>query len=135
MSGESSSRTNLEIPQAQKELLQVLLNTGKPVVCVLFPASSLILVQKNATVTAILNTCFFENEAVSAIADVLFGNKNPSGIVTATFPRSVGQVPIYYNQKNTERPLGKKEGKFEQFRLNYVEERNEPFFPLGSGLN
>ena len=95
----------------------------------------MILVQKNATVTAILNTCFFENEAVSDIADVLFRNKNPSGIVAATFPRSVGQVPIYYNQKNTERTLRNKEGKFEKFRFNYLNERNEPLISFSSGLH
>ncbi|MFE3870634.1 beta-glucosidase BglX [Flavobacterium sp. ZS1P70] len=135
MSGESSSRTNLEIPQAQKDLLQALLKTGKPVVLVLFDGRPLVLNQENATVPAILNVWFAGSEAGSAIADVLFGNENPSGKLTATFPRSVGQVPIYYNQKNTGRPLGNKEGKFEKFRSNYIDERNEPLFPFGFGLS
>jgi beta-glucosidase len=135
MSGESSSRTNLEIPQAQKDLLQALLKTGKPVVLVLFTGRPLVLVQENETVPAILNTWFAGSEAGSAIADVLFGDENPSGKLTATFPRSVGQVPIYYNQKNTGRPLGNKEGKFEKFRSNYIDERNEPLFPFGFGLS
>ena len=135
MSGESSSRTNLEIPQAQKDLLQALLKTGKPVVLVLFTGRPLVLVQENETVPAILNTWFAGSEAGSAIADVLFGNENPSGKLTATFPRSVGQVPIYYNQKNTGRPLGNKEGKFEKFRSNYIDERNEPLYPFGFGLS
>jgi len=135
MSGESSSRTNLEIPQAQKDLLQELLKTGKPVVLVLFTGRPLVLVQENETVPAILNTWFAGSEAGSAIADVLFGDVNPSGKLSATFPRSVGQVPIYYNQKNTGRPLGNKEGKFEKFRSNYIDERNEPLYPFGFGLS
>jgi beta-glucosidase len=89
MSGESSSRTNLETPQAQKDLLQELLKTGKPVV-VLF-TGSLVLVQENETVPAILNTWFAGSEAGNAIADVLFGDENPSGKLTTTFPRSVGR--------------------------------------------
>jgi beta-glucosidase len=135
MSGESSSRTNLEIPQAQKDLLQALLKTGKPVVLVLFTGRPLVLVQENETVPAILNTWFAGSEAGSAIADVLFGDENPSGKLTATFPRSVGQVPIYYNHKNTGRPLANKEGKFEKFRSNYIDERNEPLYPFGFGLS
>tara|TARA_R110000868_G_scaffold107275_2_gene293494 strand:+ start:8590 stop:10887 length:2298 start_codon:yes stop_codon:yes gene_type:complete len=135
MSGESSSRTKLEIPQAQKDLLQELLKTGKPVVLVLFTGRPLVLVQENETVPAILNTWFAGSEAGAAIADVLFGDVNPSGKLSATFPRSVGQVPIYYNQKNTGRPLGNKEGKFEKFRSNYIDERNEPLYPFGFGLS
>jgi beta-glucosidase len=135
MSGESSSRTNLEIPQAQKDLLQALLKTGKPVVLVLFTGRPLVLVQENENVPAILNTWFAGSEAGTAIADVLFGKVNPSGKLTATFPRSVGQVPIYYNHKNTGRPLVNKEGNFEKFRSNYIDERNEPLYPFGFGLS
>ena len=135
MSGESSSRTNLEIPQAQKDLLKELLKTGKPVVLVLFNGRPLVLTQENATVPAILNTWFAGSEAGYAIADVLFGNENPSGKLTATFPRSVGQVPIYYSAKNTGRPLGNKDGAFEKFKSNYLDERNEPLFPFGFGLS
>ena len=135
MSGESSSRTNLEIPQAQKDLLKELLKTGKPVVLVLFNGRPLVLTSENATVPAILNTWFAGSEAGYAIADVLFGNENPSGKLTATFPRSVGQVPIYYSVKNTGRPLGNKEGVFEKFKSNYLDERNEPLFPFGFGLS
>jgi beta-glucosidase len=135
MSGESSSRTNLEIPQAQKDLLQELLKTGKPVVLVLFTGRPLVLVQENETVPAILNTWFAGSEAGSAIADVLFGDENPSGKLTTTFPRSVGQIPIYYSHKNTGRPLGNTKGKFEKFKSNYIDERNEPLFPFGFGLS
>ncbi|MFH7011330.1 beta-glucosidase BglX [Flavobacterium sp. FlaQc-52] len=135
MSGESSSRTNLEIPQAQKDLLQALLKTGKPVVLVLFDGRPLVLNQENETVPAILNAWFAGSEAGYAIADVLFGDVNPSGKLTSTFPRSVGQVPIYYAHKNTGRPLANTEGKFEKFRSNYIDERNEPLFPFGFGLS
>lgn len=135
MSGESSSRTNLEIPQAQKDLIAALLKTGKPVVLVLFNGRPLVLTEENATVPAILNTWFAGSEAGYAIADVLFGDVNPSGKLTMTFPRSVGQIPIYYNAKNTGRPLGNKNGVFEKFKSNYLDERNEPLFPFGYGLS
>ncbi|MET0945485.1 MAG: beta-glucosidase BglX [Flavobacterium sp.] len=135
MSGESSSRTNLEIPQAQKDLLNALLKTGKPVVLVLFDGRPLVLKEENETVPAILNAWFAGTEAGYAIADVLFGDVNPSGKLTTTFPRSVGQVPIYYAHKNTGRPLANTEGKFEKFRSNYIDERNEPLFPFGFGLS
>ncbi|MCC9074208.1 beta-glucosidase BglX [Flavobacterium sp. F-65] len=135
MSGESSSRTNLEIPQAQKDLLQALLKTGKPVVLVLFDGRPLVIKEENETVPAILNVWFAGSEAGYAIADVLFGDENPSGKLTSTFPRNVGQVPIYYNQKNTGRPLLNKEGKFEKFRSNFIDERNEPLFAFGYGLS
>ncbi|MDN3677293.1 beta-glucosidase BglX [Flavobacterium paronense] len=134
-SGECSSRTNLKIPQAQKDLLQALLKTGKPVVLVLFNGRPLVLNDENATVPAILDVWFAGSEAGYAISDVLFGNVNPSGKLTTTFPRSVGQVPIYYASKNTGRPLGNKDGKFEKFKTNYIDEINEPLFPFGYGLS
>ncbi len=135
MSGESSSRTNLEIPQSQKDLLNALLKTGKPIVLVLFDGRPLVIKEENETVPAILNVWFAGTEAGYAIADVLFGDVNPSGKLTTTFPRSVGQVPIYYAHKNTGRPLANSEGKFEKFRSNYLDERNEPLFPFGFGLS
>ncbi|PJE44264.1 MAG: beta-glucosidase BglX [Flavobacterium sp.] len=135
MSGESSSRTNLEIPKAQKDLLQQLIKTGKPVVLVLFDGRPLVITEENKAVPAILNVWFPGSEAGYAIADVLFGDVNPSGKLSATFPRSVGQVPIYYAAKNTGRPLGNKQGNFEKFRSNYLDERNEPLFPFGFGLS
>ena len=135
MSGECSSRTHIEIPQAQKDLLQELLKFGKPVVLVLFNGRPLVLKQENETVPAILDVWFAGSEAGYAIADVLFGDENPSGKLTTTFPRSLGQVPIYYASKNTGRPLGNNEGKFEKFKSNYIDERNEPLFPFGYGLS
>lgn len=135
MSGESSSRTNLEIPQAQKDLLEVLLKTGKPVILVLFDGRPLVISEENDKVDTILNVWFPGSEAGLSIADVLFGDENPSGKLTTTFPRNVGQIPIYYSHKNTGRPLSNKEGKFVKFLSNYIDERNEPLFPFGYGLS
>jgi beta-glucosidase len=127
--------TNLQIPQAQKDLLNALLKTGKPVVLVLFKGRPLAIVEEDKKVPAILNVWFSGSEAGLAISDVLFGDVNPSGKLTATFPRNVGQVPIYYNHKNTGRPLGNSEGKFEKFKSNYIDVRNEPLYPFGYGLS
>ena len=135
MSGESSSRTNLDIPTIQKDLLQALLKTGKPVVLVLFTGRPLTIEEEVETVPAILNVWFPGSEAGLAISDVLFGDVNPSGKLTATFPRNVGQIPIYYNHKTTGRPLHNKEGIFEKFRSNYLDVANEPLFPFGFGLS
>jgi beta-glucosidase len=135
LSGESSSRTELGIPDVQIELLEALLKTGKPVVLVLFTGRPLVLVEENKKVAAILNVWFPGTEAGYAISDVLFGDENPSGKLTATFPRSVGQIPIYYSYKNTGRPLNNSEGKFVKFLSNYIDERNEPLFPFGYGLS
>ncbi|MGR7812281.1 beta-glucosidase BglX [Lacinutrix undariae] len=135
LSGESSSVTNLQIPQAQKDLLNALLKTGKPVVVVLFTGRPLAITEENEKADAILNVWFPGSEAGLAISDVLFGDVNPSGKLTATFPMNVGQVPIFYNHKNTGRPLGNEEGNFEKFRSNYLDVRNEPLFPFGYGLS
>ncbi|MBD3582907.1 beta-glucosidase BglX [Flavobacterium selenitireducens] len=135
LSGESSSRTSIEIPQAQKDLLEALVKTGKPVVVVLFNGRPLALVDEEKSATAILDVWFSGSESGYAIADVLFGAVNPSGKLTSTFPRSIGQIPIFYNAKNTGRPIANKEGKFEKFRSNYIDERNEPLFPFGFGLS
>lgn len=134
MSGESSSRTNLEIPDVQKALLKELLKTGKPVVLVLFTGRPLTLTWENENVPAILNVWFGGTEAAYAIGDVLFGDANPSGKLVASFPQNVGQVPLFYNHKNTGRPLG--EGKwFEKFRSNYLDVSNDPLYPFGYGLS
>jgi beta-glucosidase len=134
MSGESSSRSELDIPQAQQELLQALLNTGKQVVLVLFTGRPLTIKWENERVPAILNVWFGGSEAGSAIADVLFGDVNPSGKLTTTWPQNVGQVPLYYNHKSTGRPLP--EGKwFEKFRSNYLDVSNDPVYPFGYGLS
>lgn len=134
MTGESSSRSNIEIPETQKDLLKALLKTGKPVVLVLFTGRPLVLKWENENVHSILNVWFAGSEAGDAIADVLFGDVNPSGKLTTTFPQNVGQVPMYYAHKNTGRPLP--EGKwFKKFRSNYLDVSNEPVYPFGFGLS
>lgn len=134
MTGESSSRTNLDIPENQQLLLKALLKTGKPVVLVLFTGRPLTLKWEDENVPAILNVWFGGTEAANAISDVLFGKVNPSGKLTATFPQNVGQIPLYYSHKNTGRPL--EEGKwFSKFRSNYLDVSNEPLYPFGYGLS
>ncbi len=134
MSGESSSRSNISIPKSQQDLLKALLQTGKPVVLVLFTGRPLALKWENDNVPAILNVWFGGSEAGYAIADVLFGDVNPSGKLSTTFPQNVGQVPIYYAHKNTGRPLG--EGKwFEKFHSDYLDVSNDPVYPFGYGLS
>lgn len=134
MSGESSSRSDIGIPDVQKRLLAALLKTGKPVVLVLFTGRPLVLKWESENVPAILNVWFGGTQAASAIADVLFGTVNPSGKLTATFPQNVGQVPLYYSHKNTGRPL--EQGKwFSKFRSNYLDVSNDPLYPFGFGLS
>ena len=134
MSGESSSRTNLNLPDVQHTLLEALLKTGKPVVLVLFTGRPLVLNWEQEHVPAILNVWFVGSEAGPAIGDVLFGAVNPGGKLTMTFPKSVGQIPLYYAHKNTGRPL--KEGKwFEKFRSNYLDVDNDALYPFGYGLS
>ena len=134
MSGESSSRTDLNIPDVQHTLLEALLKTGKPVVLTLFTGRPLTLTWEQENVPAILNVWFGGSEAAYAIEDVLFGDVNPSGKLTMTFPKNVGQIPLFYNHKNTGRPL--QEGKwFEKFRSSYLDVDNEPLYPFGYGLS
>src|SRR4030095_10834301 len=134
MSGESSSRSSIEIPQIQKDLLVALLKTGKPVVLVLFTGRPLAIKWESENVPAILNVWFGGSEAGYAVADALFGVVNPSGKLSTTWPQNLGQVPIYYNHKNTGRPLP--EGKwFQKFRSNYLDVSNEPLYPFGYGLS
>jgi beta-glucosidase len=134
MSGESSSRTDIEIPKLQKELLAALVKTGKPVVLVLFTGRPLALPWEQQNVPAILNVWFGGSEAGNAIADVLFGDVNPSGKLTTTFPQNIGQVPIYYAHKNTGRPLPDGQW-FQKFRSNYLDVSNDPLYPFGFGLS
>jgi beta-glucosidase len=138
MSGESSSRTEITIPQSQVDLLNELKKTGKPIAMVLFTGRPLALTNVKDTPDAILNAWFPGSEAGNAIADVLFGKVNPSGKLPMTFPRSLGQVPIYYNAKNTGRPLDQKlvdKCEYQRFRSNYMDECNTPLYPFGYGLS
>jgi beta-glucosidase len=138
MSGESSSRTNLDLTEAQKDLIYELKKTGKPIVLVLFTGRPLVIVDENENFSAILNVWFPGSEAGLAIADVLFGDTNPSGKLTATWPRNVGQIPIYYSHKKTGRPLGEKkvaDCEFEKFLSSYLDICNTPLYPFGYGLS
>ncbi len=134
MSGESSCRTDLEMTDTQRTLLEALLKTGKPVVLVLFTGRPLVLNWEQENVPAILNAWFSGSEAGFAIADVLFGDVNPSGKLTMTFPKSVGQLPMQYSHKNTGRPLGKGEW-FTKYKSNYLDVDNAPLYPFGYGLS
>ncbi len=138
MSGESSSRSDISIPDVQKTLLKELLKLGKPVVLVLFDGRPLTIQWEAENVPAILNVWFGGSEAAYSIADVLFGDVNPSGKLAMTFPKNVGQIPIYYGHKNTGRPLGGPDGQdkwFIKFRSNYLDVDNDPVYPFGYGLS
>lgn len=134
MSGESSSRSDISLPGSQKQLLEALLETGKPVVLVLFTGRPLVLAWENEHIPAILNVWFGGSQSGNAIADVLFGAVNPSGKLPATFPQNLGQVPIFYNHKNTGRPLADGDW-FHKYRSNYLDVTNEPLYPFGFGLS
>lgn len=133
-SGEAASRTDIGIPDVQRDLLKALVATGKPVVLVLFNGRPLTLGWEAAHVTSILDSWFGGTMAAPAITDILFGAVNPSAKLTMTFPQNVGQIPLYYNHMNTGRPLP--EGKwFEKFRSNYLDVSNQPVYPFGYGLS
>lgn len=134
MSGESSSRSNLEMPDAQRDLLIALKKTGKPIVLVNFSGRSTVMTWEQENFPAILNVWFGGSEAADAICDVLFGEVSPSGKLTTSFPKNVGQIPLYYNHLNTGRPLPV--GKwFSKFRSNYLDVDNDPLYPFGYGLS
>ncbi len=133
-SGESSSVSNIEIPEVQKNLLKALHKTGKPIILLLFTGRPLALKWEHENIPAILNVWFPGSEGGHAVADVLFGKVNPSGKLTTTFPQNIGQIPIYYNHKNTGRPL-KEDGWFQKFRSNYLDISNDPVYPFGYGLS
>ncbi|MES2430155.1 MAG: beta-glucosidase BglX [Bacteroidota bacterium] len=133
MSGESSSRTDISIPQSQKKLIAALSKTGKPLILVVMSGRPLVLTEEVQMANSLLQVWHAGHEAGNAIADVLFGNYNPSGKLTTSFPRALGQIPIYYNYKNTGRPLPGEN--FEKFRSDYLDESNKPLFAFGYGLS
>jgi len=133
MSGESASRSDISIPETQRELLKALFKTGKPIILVLFNGRPLALTWEDQHANAILDVWAPGTEAGNAIADVLFGNYNPSGKITATFPKNVGQVPIYYGHKNTGRPFDDKGPA--KFKSDYIDVSNAPLYPFGYGLS
>ncbi len=132
MSGESSSRSDLSILDAQKDLLMALKATGKPIVLLNFTGRATVMDWEVENIPTILNVWFGGSEAADAICDVVFGDVAPSGKLTVTMPRSVGQIPIYYNHLNTGRPNPKW---FTKFTTNYLDVPNDPLFPFGYGLS
>ena len=134
MTGEAASRSDITIPESQQRLIQALAKTGKPLVLVIMAGRPLVLNMESKLATSIVYAWFQGHEAGNAIADVLFGNYNPSGKLTMTFPQNVGQIPIYYNHKSTGRP--QVDGQpTQKFRSNYLDVSNEPLYPFGYGLS
>jgi beta-glucosidase len=133
MSGEAASRSDIGLPENQKDLLRALVATRKPLVLVLMNGRPLTLTWEAEHCGAILETWFGGTETGNAVADVLFGNYNPSGKLTTTFPRTVGQIPIYYNHKNTGRPYKGDPGY--KFVSRYLDVPNDPLFAFGYGLS
>lgn len=135
MTGESSSRTDLELPDVQRELLAELLETGKPLVLLNFSGRPTVMTWEQARVPAIMNVWFGGSEAADAICDVLFGDRVPSGKLTMTMPQAVGQIPIYYNHMNTGRPVPEGAKSYRKYLSNYLDVRNDPLYPFGYGLS
>ena len=135
MSGECSSRSNLELFDVQHELLDELLKLGKPLVLLNFAGRPTVLSWEQQHVPAILNVWFAGSETGDAICDVLFGDKSPSGKLTMSMPQNMGQIPVYYNHLNTGRPVEEGTQKFVKFQSNYLDVRNEPLYPFGYGLS
>ncbi|CCG86700.1 beta-glucosidase BglX [Erwinia piriflorinigrans] len=133
MAHEASSRTDLTLADSQRQLISALKATGKPLVLVLMNARALTLAEETQQADALLESWYSGTEGGNAIADVLFGDYNPSGKLPMTFPRSVGQIPMYYNHLNTGRPYN-----FEhpnKYTSHYFDEANGPLFPFGYGLS
>ena len=131
-SGEAASRTDISMPGVQTELLAELKKTGKPIVVVLMNGRPLVLERENALADAMLETWYPGTMGGKAITQVLFGEYNPSGKLTMTFPLNLGQVPVYYNAKNTGRPIYLENPKY---KSRYIDSPNDPLFPFGYGLS
>lgn len=135
MSGECASRTSLELPDVQIELLRELVKTGKPTVLLNFSGRPTVMVWENGNIPAILNVWFGGSEAADAICDVIFGDKVPCGKLTMSMPLATGQEPLYYNHMNTGRPVPEDEKKFHKYQSNYLDVRNNALYPFGYGLS
>lgn len=135
MSGECASRSDLELFDVQRELLEELLKLNKPLVLLNFAGRPTVMTWEQQHVPAILNVWFAGSETGDAICDVLFGDKSPSGKLTMSMPQNMGQIPVYYNHLNTGRPVEEGTQKFVKFQSNYLDVRNEPLYPFGYGLS
>ncbi|WP_064517669.1 beta-glucosidase BglX [Buttiauxella gaviniae] len=133
MAHEASSRTDLVLPQSQRDLIAALKATGKPLVLVLMNGRPLALVKENQQADALLEAWYSGTEGGNAVADILFGDYNPSGKLPMSFPRSVGQIPTYYSHLNTGRPYNPE--KPNKYTSRYFDEANGPLFPFGYGLS
>lgn len=133
MSGEAASRSDISLPESQRKLLDALKQTGKPLVIVMMSGRPLTIAKEVEQSDAFLQAWFLGHETGNALAEVLFGNYNPSGKLTMSFPRNVGQIPVYYNYKPTGRP--QTPGRTDKFRSNYLDVSNDPLFPFGYGLS
>lgn len=131
MSGEASSRASLDLPGVQEQLAEEIYKTGKPIIVVLTNGRPLTVTWISENIPALVESWFLGIQSGNAIADVLFGNYNPSGKLPVTFPRSVGQVPIYYNHKNTGRPYNPND----HYTSYYQDLTNTPLYPFGYGLS
>jgi len=134
MTGEAASRSDISLPQSQRRLLEELAKTGKPLVVVMMSGRPLTIEKESQLATSLLHVWFQGHEAGNSIADVLFGAYNPSGKLTMSFPRNVGQVPIYYNYKNTGRPQDNSKPT-QKFQSNYLDVANTPLYSFGYGLS
>ncbi len=133
-SGECASRVNLELPDAQMDLLKELVALGKPVILLNFAGRSTVLKWESENVMAILNVWFGGSEAANAICDVLFGDKEPGGRLPVSLPQHVGQLPLYYNHLNTGRPIEDNAPAFSKYVSNYIDVRNDALYPFGAGM-
>lgn len=131
MSGEAASRTKIRIPENQQALLKAVKETGKPIVLLTYNGRPLALETESQLADAMMVVWFPGHQSGAAVADVLFGDYNPSGKLPMTFPRSEGQIPIYYNAKNTGRPFNEKD----KYTSKYLDSPNQPLYPFGYGLS
>ncbi|MGB8489732.1 MAG: glycoside hydrolase family 3 N-terminal domain-containing protein [Bacteroidales bacterium] len=134
MSGESASRTHISLPGVQMRLAEAVIKTGKPVAVVLFNGRPLALPGLDSIAPAILEAWYGGTEAGNGVADILFGDVNPSGKVTMSFPYDVGQITVFYNTKNTGRPINP-DNPHEKYKSNYLDAPNAPLYPFGYGLS
>jgi len=134
MSGEDRSRSNIELPGVQEDLVKAIYATGKPIIVLINAGRPLVFNWTADHVPAILYTWWLGSSAGDAIADVLFGDYNPSGKLPISFPRSIGQIPIYYNYLNTGRPC-LNENNDQKFACRYIDLLNSPKYPFGFGLS
>ena len=134
MTGEAASRTDISVPGKQMSLAEKIFATGKPSAVVLFNGRPLTIEDLDKSAPAIVEAWFGGTEAGNALADILFGDVNPSAKITMTFPRNMGQVPVFYNTKNTGRPFDPSK-QDDKFKSRYIDCPNTPLYPFGYGLS